>query len=255
MLVEGPLKDETLVHGIAKPLGIVREVEIGDEHFDSLIPHRDRPRGCPAASHRARSPRAARGRAAPLARTTMLEPREMDRAVRFRRIAMGALCVALLGCSNEGSSAPPPPEPPVTQPARPAGGRVEWLAAPDSGDVAQAVGHELARAKADGRDLLVYVGATWCEPCQRFHQAAEKGELNGVFPRLRVLEFDLDRDRDRLAAAGYASRMIPLFVAPNDDGTGSERRIEGSVKGEAAVMDIAGRLRRILPRPSASAHP
>ncbi|UQA60204.1 hypothetical protein [Polyangium aurulentum] len=31
------LRPETLVHGIAKPLGIVREVEIGDEHFDSLF--------------------------------------------------------------------------------------------------------------------------------------------------------------------------------------------------------------------------
>jgi thiol-disulfide isomerase/thioredoxin len=165
---------------------------------------------------------------------------------------MGALVLAaaLLGCSNDRATTQPSPEPPAAQPA-PAKGRVEWLAAPDSGDVAQAVSHELARAKADGRDLLVYVGAAWCEPCQRFHHAADKGELDSVFPRLRVLEFDLDRDRDRLAAAGYASRMIPLFVAPNDDGTASDRRIEGSVKGEAAVMDIAGRLRRILPRSSA----
>lgn len=165
--------------------------------------------------------------------------------------ALAALGGLLLGCSNDSASSTKPlPEPPAAQPDR-AKGRVEWLAAPDSGDVAQAVGSELARARSDGRDLLVYVGATWCEPCQRFHQAAEKGELDGVFPRLRVLEFDLDRDRDRLAAAGYASRMIPLFVAPNEDGTASERRIEGSVKGEAAVMDIAGRLRRILPRSSA----
>ncbi len=167
------------------------------------------------------------------------------------KIAMVALAAsALLGCSNESAPTKPLPEPPAAQPDR-SKGRVEWLAAPESGDVAQAVGQELARAKADGRDLLVYVGATWCEPCQRFHQAAEKGELDGIFPRLRVLEFDLDRDRERLAAAGYASRMIPLFVAPNDDGTASERRLEGSVKGEAAVMDIAGRLRRVLPRSSA----
>ncbi|UQA60203.1 TlpA family protein disulfide reductase [Polyangium aurulentum] len=175
----------------------------------------------------------------------------MDRSVRHRGIAMGALVFALLGCSNESASPTPRPEPP----ASPVAGRVEWIVAPDSGDVAQAVGQELARAKGDGRDLLVYVGATWCEPCQRFHQAVDKGELNGIFPRLRVLEFDLDRDRDRLAAAGYASQMIPLFVAPNDDGTASERRIEGSVKGEAAVMNIAGRLRRILSRPPESARP
>jgi hypothetical protein len=31
------LRPETLVHNIAKPLGIVREIEIGDENFDSLF--------------------------------------------------------------------------------------------------------------------------------------------------------------------------------------------------------------------------
>src|SRR6185503_15229269 len=102
------------------------------------------------------------------------------------------------------------------------------MAAPTGEDVATIVRPELERARKDGKDLLVYVGATWCEPCQRFHHAAEKGELDAVFPRLRVLEFDLDRDGERLAVAGYVSKLIPLFVAPNDDGTASARRIEGS---------------------------
>ncbi len=31
------LRPETLVHAVAKPLGIVREVEVGDEHFDGMF--------------------------------------------------------------------------------------------------------------------------------------------------------------------------------------------------------------------------
>lgn len=171
-------------------------------------------------------------------------------ASKWKSLALAFFVAAspfVSGCSTEGKPAPEA----KPEPAAASKGRVEWVRAAEGEDVATIVRRELERARKDGRDLLVYVGAKWCEPCQRFHHAAEKGELDDVFPRLRILEFDLDRDAERLAVAGYASRLIPLFVAPNDDGTASARRIEGSVKGEAAVMEIAGRLRRILPRASA----
>jgi hypothetical protein len=128
----------------------------------------------------------------------------------------------------------------------PASTRVEIVLAKESDDVKATVARELHRAKADGRDLLVYVGATWCEPCQRFHDAAAAGELDRVFPALRLLEFDLDRDRERLKEAGYASKMIPLFALPREDGTGSGEQIAGSVKGAGAVDEITPRLRELL---------
>jgi hypothetical protein len=122
---------------------------------------------------------------------------------------------------------------------------VEIVPAPE-GEVPAIVKGELDRAKGDGHRLLVYVGATWCEPCQRFHQAAQAGQMNAVFPGLRLLEFDLDRDRDRLQKAGYASRMIPLFALPRPDGTGSGEQIDGSIKGPGAVDQITPRLRALL---------
>lgn len=105
---------------------------------------------------------------------------------------------------------------------------------------------EAERAKKDGRALLVYVGATWCEPCQRFHQASTAGEVTGDLPPLRMLEFDLDRDAERLAASGYSSKMIPLFAVPGPDGRGTDLRIEGSIKGSGAVSNIVPRLRALL---------
>jgi len=124
--------------------------------------------------------------------------------------------------------------------------RIEWIKAPPGEDAATVVKRELERAHADKKRLLVYVGATWCEPCKRFHDAAESGQLDGAFPNLRLVEFDLDADGDRLARANYVSKMIPLFAIPTENGTGSGKQIEGSVKGEAAVMNLRTRLQPLL---------
>jgi thiol-disulfide isomerase/thioredoxin len=126
---------------------------------------------------------------------------------------------------------------------------IDWLGAQPEIAVAPYVQTEVARAKQDGRRLLVYVGATWCEPCQRFHNAAKAGELDGEFADLRVLEFDLDRDRDRLALAGYQSELIPLLALPGPDGRGNGRGMQGSIKGEGAVAQMRPRLLELLRAP------
>ncbi len=149
--------------------------------------------------------------------------------------AMRAVIVAVLALAGCVKRAPEPQH-------------VELVAAPP-GEVAAVVRGELARARADRRDLLVYEGASWCEPCQRFHRAAAAGQLDRDFPSLRLLEFDADNDSERLAAAGYQSRLIPLFALPLPDGRSSGKQIEGSIKGDGAVAEIAPRLRALIGRP------
>jgi hypothetical protein len=125
---------------------------------------------------------------------------------------------------------------------------VRIVPAEAQGDVAALVRTELARARESGRHLIVYVGATWCEPCRRFHEAAARGELDSTFPTLTLLEFDLDRDEKRLAAASYSSELIPLFAIPASDGRASSERVEGGIKGDGAVGFIVPRLRAMLAR-------
>lgn len=132
------------------------------------------------------------------------------------------------------------------QPQAPAPGKLELVAAPQVAEVAPLVARELAAARAQGKQLVVYVGASWCEPCTRFHEAAAAGALDGTFPRLRLLVFDFDRDHDALDRAGYTSALIPLFVVPADDGRATGRHIEGGVKGDSAVAEITPRLRALL---------
>ena len=105
---------------------------------------------------------------------------------------------------------------------------------------------EMPRAKQDGKTLIVYVGATWCEPCERFKAALKAGQLDGAFPNLRMLDFDRTRDEARLERGGYISRLIPLFAIPDKSGRASGKQIEGSIKGPGAIGNIVPRLRRLL---------
>jgi thiol-disulfide isomerase/thioredoxin len=148
----------------------------------------------------------------------------------FKRLVSVALIAFAFACGS---------------PRVPARKKVELVTAPP-GDVQQLVLKELQSSARDGHKVLVYVGATWCEPCQRFHHAVEAGELDQQFPNLRLLAFDLDRDNERLAVAGYVSQYIPLFALPGPDGRASARTVEGGVKGDAAVAQIAPRLQALL---------
>lgn len=108
-----------------------------------------------------------------------------------------------------------------------------------------------ARAQAEGRRMLVYVGASWCEPCQVFHRAVEAGRLDAELAGVRFLEFDADTDRQALVDGGYGGELIPRFALPGADGRGTDAKIEGGVKGEAAVDHIVQRLRPLLARAGA----
>ena len=142
----------------------------------------------------------------------------------------------ILGCTPAAESRK------QVAPARP-----KLIAAPESNDVSSVCAEELEKAHASHATLVVYVGAPWCEPCRRFHDALAAGELDAAFPDVRFLEWNHDTSKDALVKAGYVSTLIPLFAIPNRDGTASEHRIEGSIKGESAVgQNLVPRLKTLL---------
>jgi hypothetical protein len=143
----------------------------------------------------------------------------------------------VVGC-QQSSSPPPPPSP-----------RLELVDAPGAGDVRTIIADSVAEATRDHKQLVVYEGATWCEPCRQFHDAAAAGQLDSTFGSVRLLVFDADRDGDALSRAGYHSELIPLFAIPRADGTPSGKHIEGAIKGPQAVGQITPRLQRLLAQP------
>jgi thiol-disulfide isomerase/thioredoxin len=157
---------------------------------------------------------------------------------------LALLPLIAVGCKSQADAAP---EPRASASASPAPEhKMRLLNAPADGDVDAVVRVAQAKAMADHRRVVVYVGATWCEPCQRFHHAAERGELDAEFPDVDLLAFDEDRDNQRLVAAGYKSKLIPLFALPGPDGRASGMQVEGGIKGEGAVGFLAPRLEKML---------
>ena len=155
-----------------------------------------------------------------------------------RILASATVLAALIsawapGC---GQSAGPPP-PPRT---------LELVDAAAAAELAPVIAAEGVRAQQAGRTLVVYEGASWCEPCVQFHAAAAAGRLDAAFGDLRLLVFDADRDGEALQRAGYVSQLIPLFAIPRADGRSSGKQIEGAHKGADAVDQIGPRLRALV---------
>ena len=151
------------------------------------------------------------------------------------------------GCSRVEESPKGSDVPPVTSATKPVPKKLLWTRAP-KGELSAVVAAHVKQAESQGRVPLVYVGATWCEPCQHFHRAAERGDLDASFGDLSILELDANEDEGRIQKAGYTSTYIPLFVVPGPEGRGTDRRIAGSIKGEGAVAEISPRLSKLLGR-------
>lgn len=160
---------------------------------------------------------------------------------------LALLAAVAIGCktqAKEASDAPPQPLPTAQSGPR-------FVMAPATGEVAAIVRNAratttTAHAPEGGRKLVVYVGATWCGPCQKFHHAVERGELDAALAGVSLLEFDLDRDDQRLRESGYESKYVPLFALPSEDGRASGNQIEGGIKNGDNVGYITPRLQALL---------
>ncbi len=160
--------------------------------------------------------------------------------MRGMRCAPWIPCLLLLGCSGKAPDAPPEAAPQVGDAQEVSTPR--FVAAAEGADVAEEVRNVVA-ASADEK-VIVYVGASWCGPCQAFHAALERGELDEALAGVKFLEYDADRDRERLELAGYGGRLIPRFAMPGPDGKFGGEKIEGGIKGDGAVEHI---MKRLLP--------
>jgi thiol-disulfide isomerase/thioredoxin len=118
---------------------------------------------------------------------------------------------------------------------------VRVVVASQDTDALSLVRTERLKAKGEGRVLVVYAGATWCEPCKRFKEEVHTGHLDDKLPRVTILAFDADRDTDRLAAAGYRFSFIPFVALPGADGHPTDTQ-EARGKGGNAWRELIAKL-------------
>ena len=86
-------------------------------------------------------------------------------------------------------------------------------------DAISLVRTERLKAKAEGRVLVVYAGATWCEPCKRFKEEVHTGHLDEKLPRVTLLAFD------RPAARRYGTLRALLETRGTPIGIGRRTRV------------------------------
>ena len=162
-------------------------------------------------------------------------------------LAFAFALTTALGCSRVDEPQATSGTGTASQASTPKPKKLSWSKA-SAGNVAALVKAHMKKAEGEGRKPLVYVGGASCEPCRRFHHAAETGQLDDHFGDLAILEFDAESDGERLEPAGYTSTYIPLFVVPGADGRATDRKMSGSIKGEGAVAEITPRLDQLLGR-------
>lgn len=118
---------------------------------------------------------------------------------------------------------------------------VRVVTASQDTDALSLVRTERLKAKAEGRVLVVYAGASWCEPCKRFKDQIRTARLDEKLPHVTLLVFDADRDTDRLAAAGYTFSFIPFVALPGADGHPTDTQ-EARGKGSNSWTELVAKL-------------
>lgn len=97
------------------------------------------------------------------------------------------------------------------------------------------------QAKAEGRVLVVYVSATWCDPCKKLKAEIEAGHLDDRLGKTTLLAFDADKDGERLLAAGYQFRFVPFVALPGPDGHPADSQ-QATGGGKDAWKELLGKL-------------
>jgi thiol-disulfide isomerase/thioredoxin len=115
------------------------------------------------------------------------------------------------------------------------------IVAAQDGDALSTVRTERLKAKAEGRVLVVYVGAGWCPPCRRLKEEIQAGRLDEKLSKITLLAFDADRDTERLAGAGYKFEFIPYVALPGADGHPSDS-VEARGKGKESWRELVTKL-------------
>lgn len=163
-----------------------------------------------------------------------------------RFLVASVLIVA--GCNAPASKPTPEPSQPhltisevTSTSAAVEGGRVKLLEAANDTDALTLIRTRRLEAKAESRVLVVYVGAKWCEPCRRFKAELDSGRLDARLGKVTLLMFDVDKDGDRLSAAGYSYRFIPFVGLPGADGQPTDTT-QAAGKGGDAWRELLAKL-------------
>lgn len=155
---------------------------------------------------------------------------------------MGNACIVfLLGVSLGWLGAcrdePATPAQSTAAPARSHGdGGSRWIEQERSDTALGALLADHARrAAGQGLRPVLYVGATWCQPCKLLLEHRDDPRVAHALRGTYTVEIDFDDwTVAEMSAAGYGVQAVPMFFAIGADGKAAGPRLDGAAWGSDA---------------------
>lgn len=150
--------------------------------------------------------------------------------------AGAALCLAL-ALPLAQAQAPTPPTPAVAPAPK-------WNGYDEAADARADVTRALAKARAEGKKVIVVFGANWCPDCRVLDQQMKEGRLKALVEREFVtVKVDVGRFKKNLDLAEQfgvpLKKGIPTLAVLDAKGQAIYATLEGEV-GDARDMGEAG---------------
>jgi len=81
----------------------------------------------------------------------------------------------------------------------------------------------------DSKVVVLYFGATWCQPCKMLKSRLEDSETKHMMPKLAVCYLDVDDESNEKLCEQYKAESLPtqIFIKLENDRVIEVSRIEG----------------------------
>ena len=81
----------------------------------------------------------------------------------------------------------------------------------------------------DEKVVVLYFGATWCQPCKMLKSRLEDSDTKQMMPRLAVCYLDVDDEANQKLCEQYKAESLPtqVFIKLEDDKVVEVGRVEG----------------------------
>ncbi len=112
-----------------------------------------------------------------------------------------------------------------------------WQKLDKDADVVRVAARFAAEAVAAGETPVIYVGATWCQPCLLYKKSLDDPRMKAAHEGVRVLE--ADADLHDLSALGISPNGIPHWATVDASGVSDGRAIDGGAWGDNTPENMA----------------
>jgi len=81
----------------------------------------------------------------------------------------------------------------------------------------------------DNKVVVLYFGATWCQPCKLLKSKLEESDTKQMMPKLAVCYLDVDDEANEKLCEQYNAESLPtqIFIKVENDRVVEVGRIEG----------------------------